>query len=291
MTAIPLLGGFAGAAFINGTQVLLTSGNATLDNTQTFVTLMDIMPDIQHRTKVLYAPGTTVINGSLAWDAKADAMNLITTNGGLLQRGFYFTVAMWTGNNSTPYVGKLIPRAYVTSLTLQGAAGGLISANLSFISGNVISGGSNVWNDWPGGGNYISTRSENSASIPYGYWFSGNSHIPVRDWTLSYNQEVSPVFSNENVSVPRYMKCSTIEATLDVTTMRQIALDENYYQKVTNYIAPEFSRVVIATKDFEIQGVTKTEGFAFNGPTDAGTYSYSFTSAALNMQPVQNIIR
>jgi hypothetical protein len=280
MTAIPLLGGFAGVALVNGTQVLLTSGNATLDNTQTFVTLMDIVPDSTQRTKVLYAPGTTMISGSLAWDVKADAMNLISNSGGLLQRGFHFTVAMWTGNAGTPYVGKLISNAYASSLSLQGAAGGLISANLSFVSGSVVSGGSNIWNDWSGGGSYISTRSENSASIPYGYWYSGNANIPVKDWTLSYSQEVSPVFLNQNTTAPKYMKCGTVEVTLDLNTMEQISFANT----------SELSHVVIATKNFQIQGVTKTEGFTFNGPTDAGAYSYSFTSAALNMYPAQNII-
>ena len=277
--AIPLLAGFNGSALVDGYQVLATNGTVTLENTQTFVTLMDIIPDSIQRSKVLYAPGIYATSGSLSWDVHSNAMDLLLPSR-LLQRGYSFTVSMWGGNIGSNYAGKQVQHCYATSITMQGAQGGLLNVSLSFISPDAIS-------DW-NGGSYISTRSDSASNTPYGYWYSGNANIPVKDWNLSINQDVTPVHlnqyaqqSNSGTMYAKYMKCGLWNTDLSVTTFRQLSSGEE---------VSDLNNVVVATKAFNIVGLVRTRNYNFTGSSDASTYSYTFGSASMNLLPNVTIV-
>jgi hypothetical protein len=81
------------------------------------------------------------------------------------------------------------------------------------------------------------------------------------------NQAVSPVYTNQNVVTPRYIKYGLIDFNLSVTT----------YEAVIPH-----ATIGIATSSFTLTGNTAGEGFVFAGITDLGNYSHVFeTSAAI----------
>jgi len=139
----------------------------------------------------------------------------------------------------------------VTSLSLSGGAGGLITASIGVMSADVRAFSILVDN------NFIRNQE------PYGYWYSGA--VDVRDWSFSMNQNVQPVYLNQNTVDPKYLKVGMFDFGLQVTT----------YEQVRNHAA-----IVVATSTFTITGNTTSDNHSFAGVTELGTYAHSFESAA-----------
>jgi hypothetical protein len=249
--------GYGGSAMIAGsTQVLITGGSMEQANTPSFIEMMDIEPTTNSRSRVLHADGTTAYTGSLSFDVSLNALSVITAST-LLMRRYQFEVGIWDGENSWAMTD-----CYMTSLSLAGAPAGFITANLSFMS-------KSVRNDSPSGtpiyilDDYYGTGGSNT-NQPGGYWWSGNDY--VKEWTFTMNQAVEPVYLNEDVMTPRYLKVGLIDYTLDVTLYQEWNL----------------TAIGIMTKTFTLvaSAVSGSKSFMFNGVSELGTYGYSFTSAA-----------
>jgi hypothetical protein len=172
-------------------------------------------------------------------------------------RRYAFEIGIWDGENKWAMTD-----CYMTSLSLAGAPAGFITANLSYIS-------KSARNTGPSGSpayildDYYGTGGSN-VNQPAGYWWSGNTD--VKEWTFTMNQAVEPVYLNENVTSPRYLRVGLIDYTLDVTLYQEWNL----------------AAIGIMTKTFTLiaSAVNAAKSFAFNGVTELGTYGYSFTSAA-----------
>jgi hypothetical protein len=149
----------------------------------------------------------------------------------------------------------------MTSLALAGAPGGFITASLSYMSKSVRVPGS-VTNNYILDDYYGAVPTD--ANQPAGYWWSGNTD--VKEWTFTMNQNVEPVYLNEDITGPRYLKVGLIDYTLDVTLYQEWNL----------------TAISIMTKTLTLiaSAVSAANSFAFNGVSDLGTYGYSFTSAA-----------
>lgn len=265
MATVIKLTGFSGHVIIDDIQVLSGSASLSLEANPSFITLADIQRNENPRGKVLYAPGTEITNGSVNFDVTENSLQLLQLDK-LLKRNYFFTVKVFDG-----HAGRQLDNCYVTSLSVSGSVGGLISASLSFISKDdmiAYNGGSGVFID-PG-----DTTTED---VPYGYWYSGSTSLQVRDWSLSYSQSVNPVYLNQigdaNNKKPRYLKVGLQEYQLSLTT----------------YDAPPETTdsIVIAANTFSILGKFTSSGYSFNGPTDLGTYSHSFSSAAITFPTEQ----
>jgi len=243
--------GYGGSAEIaaagglgGGTQVLITSGQFDKAVTPTYLEPLDIPPSASSRSRVDHADGVEVYNGTLAFDVTANALTLMTTST-LLSRYYSFDVGIDDGNDTYAMLA-----CKLTNLTLSGAAGGLINASISFMAAAEHS--SDIILN-----NFI------RAEEPLGYWWSGNTD--VRDWSLSMNQNVIPMYSNQNVVTPKYLKVGLVDYSLQVTTYDAIQAHNDIY---------------VATKSFTLTGNTTAEGYSFGGPTDLGMYSHTFETAA-----------
>lgn len=237
--------GYGGSAEVDEVQVLVISGSFAREQAISYVNMLDVPPTHASRTRVALAPGTHIVNGSVAFDLTSSFMPKLTTSE-FLRRRHLFDVGLDDGEDS--YV---LNNCYMTSLSLSGAPGGLISASIAFMSGE----------DWnPGSVKNDFIRDEE----PYGYWYSGN--VDVKEWTFTVNQDVAPVYVNEDEVFPRYLKVGLWDATLDVTTYDQIR---------------EHDRVEIATKTFRIIGNTAGVGYNFGGQTDLGNYTHRFDSGTV----------
>ena len=174
--AIVRLTGFSGHVIVDGVQLLSGSASVSDDGNPTFLNFIDIARSNTPRSKVLYSPGTRIISGSVSFDVTANALTILQTNK-LFQRRYSFDVKIYDGNQ-----GKEVDDCFVTSLSLSGSVGGLITASLGFISATDMI-------DYNGSsGTFINPENISGGTVPYGYWYSGSTDLQVKDWSLSYNQ-------------------------------------------------------------------------------------------------------
>lgn len=257
MATIIRLAGFSGHVIVNDIQLL--SGNASFSTelSPSFITYADIKRDDTQRNKVLYADGTRVTTGSVSFDVmESDLLNLLTTTA-LFQRNYYFPVKIFDG-----FQGRQLSNCLVTSLSLSGSVGGLITASLSFTSnkdGESYDGSEGI---------FLNPKD----TTPYGYWYSGSTSLQVSEWSLNYSQTVSPVHLNQiddsnGTELPRYLKVQLQSTSLHLTTYDEID--------------PTINQVVVATKTFSIVGTVTAKGYNFTGTTSLGNFSHDFQSAAI----------
>jgi hypothetical protein len=246
--------GYGGSAQIysggDTPQVLITSGSMEQVTTPPYLEMADIPPSAVSRSRVLHADGVMTHTGTISFDMTAAALVMMTTSK-FLGRRYQFDVGIHDGEGHWKMSG-----CYLTNLTLSGAPSGFITASLSFMSKDVEESSSPVANV------YLLTDN------PMGYWWSGNTN--VKEWTLTMNQAVEPVYVNENISAPipdspRYLKVGLVDYSLDVTCYQQ-----DYAH----------NQIFIATTSFILTGISTAKGYSFNGVTDLGMYSHTFVTAA-----------
>lgn len=256
--------GYGGSAVIGSTQVLITSGSFEITNNPAYNTMIDIAPNTQSRSKVLHADGTSEYTASIGFDVTSAAMSLLTTST-LLGRRYLFSLGIHDGENKF-----VMTDCFATQLTLSGAPGGLITANLSAMGKTAWTAGT-VTNDFIR--NTVRVGSD-LANKPLGYWWSGGPDI--RDWTLTMTQSVTPMYRNLAETDPGYLKVGPIEYVLAV----------NLYA----YPIADNKAIHIATKTFNLTGVSTSLGYSFNGITDLGTYSHTFTTSATGSDGSNGVI-
>ena len=234
--------GYGGSAEVDGVQVLVTSGSFSRDRTISYINMVNVPPNNESRTRVSFAAGTHVVNGSVSFDVTSTFMSKLSTSA-FLRRRHQFDVGLHDGID-----GYVLENCYMTSLSVSGAVGGLIALSLSFVSVETWASGT-VKNAF--------IRDQ----VPLGYWQSGNTD--VREWTFSVNQDVQPVYVNEDEVLPRYLKVGLWDASLEVTTFDQIR---------------EHDDIEISTKTFTVVGNTANSGYNYGGQTEFGTYTHRFDS-------------
>jgi hypothetical protein len=236
--------GYGGSAVIAGQQVLMTGGGFNTASAPSYVEALSIPPSTVSRSRILHADGTVVYSGSLSLDVTDAFLNVLTTST-LLGRRYQFDVGINDGESA-----EQMTDCYLTSITLSGAPGGLVDASISFISANAPA-SALVGN--------LFIRDD----VPLGYWYSGNTD--VREWSLTMNQNAVPVYGNENVLAPRYIKVGLVDYSLSVVTFDSIIAH---------------NAVEIKTSTFTLTGVTTSGEYAFAGVTDLGNYRHTFETAA-----------
>jgi hypothetical protein len=248
--------GYGGSAELDGIQVLMTTGGFDTTKSISYLEPLSVVPTaLLSRSRVKHADGTEAYTANLSFDVTTNFLAALTTTR-LFARGYKFDIGIDDGEDAQEMTDCL-----VQSLTLSGAAGGIITASLTAIGATAPAASLTVKND------YIreSRSALPSNDVPLGYWYSGATD--VRDWTLTMTQNVSPVYANENVITPRYIKFGLIDFSLSVTT----------YEAVQPH-----ATISIATSSFTLTGNTASEGFSFAGLTDLGNYAHLFeTSAAI----------
>lgn len=234
--------GYAGMSIIDGQNCLLSGGGYNKENSVSYIEAYDISPTLVNRSRMLHADGVSAYNGTISLDVTSEFLDLLSVDR-LFARRYKFPVILFDG-----MIGRRMSDCYLSSLTVSGSSGGLISAELSFV--------------------FPKAPTEELVEVVflrdktlYGYWYSGNTN--VKDWRLSMTQNVQPVYGNENVMDPRYLKVGLYEFSLDVTT----------YEAVERH-----KTIKIATKTFTLTGQTQSEGYTFNGVSELGTYSHSFAT-------------
>jgi hypothetical protein len=247
---------------VDGVQVLITSGSLDTTKTPSYLNPLSIPPTMDSRTKVLHADGIEAYSLSLGFDVTQNFLDILTTVK-LFKRRYQFDVGFNDGENNH---GLL--KCYLTSLSVSGAAGGLMSASLSVISTSTST--PIIPDDYIG---FQGSSSTWEKDRPMGYWYSGNQN--VKDWSLAMSQEVVPVYLNKDVTTPQYMRVGMIGFTLQVSTYE--ALYPTGYSPTPT---AGTDKVKISTSAFTITGKVTAENKSFNGPSELGGYSHTFETSS-----------
>jgi len=237
--------GYGGSAEIASKQVLITSGGFATAEAPSYLEPWSIPPSQVSRSRILHADGTEAYTGELSLDVTDNFLDVLTTST-LMGRRYQFDVGINDGEDA-----EVMSDCFLTSMSLSGAPGGLVTASLSFISASEAQSSIGVANDF--------IRDDE----PLGYWYSGNTD--VREWTLTMNQAAEPAYRNENSKAPRYIKVGLVDYSLSVTTFDAIVAH---------------STINIKTRTFTLTGVTTSSGYSFAGVTDLGVYQHTFDTAA-----------
>ena len=251
--------GYGGSASIASTQVLITGGSFEQASAISYLSMISTPPDVTPAGRVQHADGVNSYTGSLAFDVHEEAMSIFSPGGGLLQRFYEFDIGINSGGidaSGIAYDWKM-SKCKLTSLTLAGAVGGLVTANLSYLalSGRAIGSTSN---------NFI-----RDSVTPLGYWYTGTgSSDDVKNWNLTMNQEAELVYKNSDSVEPAYIKVGAVSYVLTVTSFKDL------------FPADDTQQIVIATDTFTLKGKSTSRGFSFGGVTDVGTYSYTFETSS-----------
>lgn len=241
--------GYGGSASIGSTQVLITSGSFDVAREVSYLNMINTPPSTTMAGRVRHADGTQGYTGSLAFDVHEGAMALFAVTGGLLQRYYEFEVGINDG-----VADWKMSKCKLSSLTLAGTVGGLVTAQVSFLAKEGKKTGATP-----------SVFIRDTAD-PIGYWYTGTGASDnIRDWNLSMSQEAELVYKNEDSIEPAYIKIGLVTYTLAVTS----------YQELTDPAA-----ITIATDSFTLTGNTVGKGFSFGGLTDMGSYNYTFETSS-----------
>ena len=243
--------GYGGSAFIGSTQVLITGGSMDESVEIPYLNMVHTPPDETMAGRVQHADGTKSFSGSLSFDVNENALDLFRSSGGLLERFYEFDIGINDGESSWT-----MEKCKLTSLTLSGAVGGLVTAQISYIS---------LRGKQYGAPSAAFIRD----ATPYGYWYTGvGSSDDVVEWTLNMTQDAQLVYTNENIMDPDYIKVGLVNYVLTVTS----------YNDVTPL--DPMATLSVATKTFGLTGRTTGKGFSFGGLTSIGVYSYTFETSS-----------
>ena len=253
--------GYGGTAVVDGVQVLYSGADLTTALTPSYLMPLDISPTAVSRSKVLHADGVESYTGNVTVDVTQNFLNILTTSK-LFARRYQFNFGFNDGEDS-----KSMSNCFVSSLSISGAAGGLLSASIAMVSALpwVQPAGISVPNA------YVGFQGGSVNDIPKGYWHSGNTN--VKDWSLSMTQDVAPVYTNQNTAAPKYLRVGLVSYTLQVAT----------YEEMFPY-APSptggTDAINISTSSFTLTGKLTSKATSFNGPNDLGGYTHTFETAA-----------
>jgi len=244
--------GYGGSAAIGSTQVLITGGSFEQASAISYLNMISTPPATTPAGRVQHADGTNAYTGDLAFDVCQEYMSLFNPGGGLLQRFYEFDIGINDGASDWK-----MSKCKLTSLTLAGAAGGLVTANMSYLAlaGKVVGSTPNLF--------------IRDSVTPLGYWYTGTGPSDnIKDWNLTMSQEAGLVYKNSNSVEPAYIKVGGVTYVLTVTSYQDL------------YPGGTTQSILIYTDTFTLTGRPASRGFSFGGMTDMGTYRYSFETSS-----------
>jgi len=243
--------GYGGSAKIAGSQVLVTAGTFDEALTVSYLSMISTPPTTTPVGRVQHADGTTGYTGSLSFDIHNAVMGSIFTTSTLLGRYFEFDVEINDGMSAW-----MMQKCKLTSLSLEGSAGGLVTAQVSFLAKT----GKEVG---------VAIPSFFRDTEPLAYWYTGvGPSENVKDWTFSMNQEAELVYKNEDSMEPAYIKVGAVSYNLSVTSYGDL------------FPAGTSATILIGSSGFTLTGRPIGRGFSFGGITDVGSYSYTFETSS-----------
>ena len=189
------------------------------------------------RSSIRLGYGTYTFNGQISMELSNGCLNFFDTSYKFLFRNYVFSVQFFDGEKVCT-----IKNCMWNSIKLSCSAGGIPTMSISFQSNNESKNKLQISNP-------SSFSSFDSDDILIPYWRTGVKKIIVQsneeyygngydnvdkylqptDFNLSFDRGVTPIFLNNKLITPSYLRAGLINVNLDLTLMQNVDFDNSKY--------------------------------------------------------------
>lgn len=236
------------------------------------------------------AYGTYTFNGQISMELSNGIFKFLDENLNFFERNYVFNLIFFDGEYTCT-----IQNCMWNSIKISSGSGNIASISVSFQSNN---GGKKSLDIKKTENNNIKNLEfqEDDLIIPYwqtGIGVSKNDYIPenneskiltiltdITDFNIGFDRSITPVFLNNKLVSPTYIKAGLVNINLDFTSLERIILSEN-----------NSFDVILGPKKISLKlGYMKNESYSNSTLNDIGNKSYQFVFFSTAINDYQTII-
>ena len=199
--------------------------------------------------------GTYTFNGEITFELTNGTVNQLFKSS-LFSRSSWFSVTFFDGERRCG-----ISNCVWSNLTISCASGGAATMSISYMSNNGYQDRLLV-DSTSGDFSY----NDNDLLIPY--WKCG--HDDFLDFSINFSRNVSPVFLNNDLVVPSYLRPGLIEVSMNATTLKYIGSWSN----TINVKIGESHGITL------LKAILQTTQYNMSSMSDTGAKTYAWNSIA-----------
>lgn len=221
------------------------------------------------KSPIRVGPNLYTFSGELTFEATYGVVDEFF-NDDFFSRSSWFWVSFFDGQNT-----MLMPNCVWSSVTITCAPNSLVTMSISFQSNNgyleelqISSGNANddIYYD------------ESDLLIPY--WTCG--HEWFSEFSITFNRNVSPIFLNNDFTVPSYLRPGIVDVSLQATTIEYV---ENWEDEMDIKIGCTPSGSTPNTHGIKLlMSNLMSKQYNMSTMTDTGAKTYTWNSIAMNAQ-------
>lgn len=223
------------------------------------------------------AYGTYTFNGQISMELSSGIFNFLDEELNFFERNYVFNIIFFDGELTCT-----IQNCMWSNIKISSGSGNIASISISFQSNN---GGKQALDIKEQENSVVSNLNfqENDLIIPY--WQTGigvsesndsnmdgvinkdsETLINVTDFSIGFDRSLTPVFLNNKLVSPTYIRAGLVNITLDFTSLERVILSDNCSFNIT------FGSKKIILK----LGCMKNESYSNSTLNDIGNKSYQF---------------
>lgn len=221
------------------------------------------------KSPIRVGPNLYTFSGELAFEATYGVVDEFFNND-FFSRSSWFWVSFFDGQNT-----MLMPNCVWSSITITCAPNSLVAMSISFQSNNGYLEELQISN---GNANEDIYYDESDLLIPY--WTCG--HEWFSEFSITFNRSVSPVFLNNDLTVPSYLRPGIVDVSLQATTIEYV---ENWEDEMDIKIGCTPLGSPLNTHGIKLlMSNLMSKQYNMSSMTDTGAKTYTWNSIAMNAQ-------
>lgn len=257
----------------NSAQIFITGGNINLQYNRPTENTYFAPRDSTNVSQILLGPGTANITGSINFDMNHKNLSYYI-NDKRIARNQYFHLVMNDGNK-----GYYVTHNVWNSISFNASVGGLVTCSISY----------NSLNSFKDSIRSLSANTQSKASSIFdntlvSYWEAGPDAL-IDSFAINFSQDVTPVYLNNDLFMPSYLRCGTFRLNANIETCIEWAGIEqvnNFSTSATTQNASTFSINIGSQKITIINPFIDVQQYSHGGGGDLGKYSYQLSAVSLS---------
>ena len=221
------------------------------------------------KSPIRVGPNLYTFSGELTFEATYGVVDEFF-NDDFFSRSSWFWVSFFDGQNT-----MLMSNCVWSSVTITCAPNSLVTIGISFQSNNGYLEELQISN---GNANEDIYYDENDLLIPY--WTCG--HEWFSEFSITFSRNVSPVFLNNGLTVPSYLRPGIVDVSLQATTIEYV---ENWEDEMDIKIGCTPLGSPLNTHGIKLlMSNLMSKQYNMSSMTDTGAKTYTWNSIAMNAQ-------
>ena len=221
------------------------------------------------KSPIRVGPNLYTFSGELTFEATYGVVDEFF-NDDFFSRSSWFWVSFFDGQNT-----MLMSNCVWSSVTITCAPNSLVTIGISFQSNNGYLEELQISN---GNANEDMYYDENDLLIPY--WTCG--HEWFSEFSITFSRNVSPVFLNNGLTVPSYLRPGIVDVSLQATTIEYV---ENWEDEMDIKIGCTPLGSPLNTHGIKLlMSNLMSKQYNMSSMTDTGAKTYTWNSIAMNAQ-------